>query len=139
MKTKKTIASMINPSRTEQRGHVEGLMIETIRRNTSVLLNVWGNLDWMGSMLVRQVIEELLGPRIHLVIDLGHVDAIDGVGMSALVGTVRRVRALEGTTQIRSVGPNLRHCMDLAGVSQLLIPAPVGNEQRRLGMSNDAA
>lgn len=130
MKTEKTIAPMTNSSRTGQRGTREGLMIETTIRSTSFLLNVWGNLDWTGSMLLRQVIDDLLRPGTHIVIDLSHADAIDGVGISALVGTVRRVRAVEGTTQIRNVPANVRHTMDLAGVSQLVAPAPAPNEQR---------
>ena len=131
MKTEKTIAPMTNSSRTEPRGAVEGLMIETISCSASFLLKVWGNLDWMGSMLLRQVIDDLLRPGAHIVIDLSHADAIDGVGISALVGTVRRVRAVEGTTQIRNVPANVRHSMDLAGVSQLVTPSPATNEQRR--------
>jgi anti-anti-sigma factor len=131
MKTEKAIAPMTKSSRTGQRATEEGLMIETISRSTSFLLNVWGNLDWMGSMLLRQVIGDLLRPGTHIVIDLSHTVAIDGVGISALVGTVRRVRAVEGTTQIRNVPANVRHCMDLAGVSQLVTPSPAPNEHRR--------
>jgi anti-anti-sigma factor len=130
MKTKK-FAPMTNSSRTEQREAVEGLMIETISRTTCSLLKVWGNLDWMGSMLLRQVVDDLLRPGTNIVIDLSHANAIDGVGISALVGTVRRVRAVEGTTQIRDVPAKVRRCLDLAGVSQLVAPSPARSEQPR--------
>jgi anti-anti-sigma factor len=102
-------------------------MIETVRTKSEVLLKVSGNLDWMGAVSLRHVVHDSLEPGCNLTIDLGHVDAIDGVGVSAILGAVRRARASGGAAQIRNIPAILRRSMDLAGVSQILTSASALN------------
>jgi len=111
---------MMHPIQTDERTEVEGLMIETITSKSSFLIKVWGNLDWMGAVTVRHVVQDSLQPTMQIVIDLSHVDAIDAVGISALVGTVRRVRAAGGTVRICNVPARLRRYLNLAGVTEML-------------------
>lgn len=98
-------------------------MIETISNESSVLIKVWGNLDWMGAVTLRHVVHDAVQPGMQTLIDLSHADAIDAVGISALVGTVRRVRASGGTARICNVPSGLRRYMDVAGVTEMLTPA----------------
>lgn len=58
-----------------------------------------------------------------MVFDLSEVNFIDAVGVSALVGSVRRVRALGSNPELRNIGPELRDCLELAGVYRLLTHA----------------
>ena len=46
------------------------------------LIKVWGNLDWMGAVTLRHVVQDSLQTGMQIVIDLGHVHAIDAVGIS---------------------------------------------------------
>jgi anti-anti-sigma factor len=123
MTTRKAITRMIHSSQAEERTEVEGLMIETTSSKSSFLMKVWGNLDWMGAVTMRHVVEDSLQPGMPVVIDLSHTDAVDAVGISALVGTVRRVRATGGTARICNVPARLRSFVDLAGVTEMLTPS----------------
>jgi anti-anti-sigma factor len=123
MTTRKAITPMIRSSRAEERTEVEGLMIETTSSNSSFVMKVWGNLDWMGAVTMRHVVEHSLQPGMRTVIDLSHTDAIDAVGISALLGTVRRVRATGGSACICNVPARVRRYVDLAGATQILTPA----------------
>lgn len=108
-------------------------MIETqAGPNASVRLMPFGDLDWLGAMSLRHVVQDALRPRLQLVIDLSRVGSIDAVGVSALVSSVRRVRAVGGEVQIASPVPRVTRRLELAGVYRLLL--------RRLPRSgNDAA
>jgi hypothetical protein len=59
----------------------------------SIVCRPSGGLDWIGAVSLRHAIHDWLRPGLDLIIDLSRVDFIDAVGMSALVGCVRRVRA----------------------------------------------
>jgi anti-sigma B factor antagonist len=114
---------MTHSIQAEEKAEVEGLMIETMSSKSGFLIKVWGNLDWMGAVTLRHVVQDSLQAGMQIVIDLGHVHAIDAVGISALVGTVRRVRATGGTARVCNVPPRLRRYVDLAGVTELLTPS----------------
>jgi anti-anti-sigma factor len=86
-----------------------------------------GTLDWIASLFLRHVIGDLLLPGVEVVIDLSEVDSIDSVGISAIVSSVRRVRAASGRAEIRGASPEVRRNMQLAGVYQLLTHLPVAN------------
>jgi anti-sigma B factor antagonist len=120
MTTRKAITQMIHSVPAEKTTDVEGLMIETISSRSGFLIKVWGKLDWMGAVTLRHVVHDSLQPGMQMVIDLGHVDAIDAVGISALVGTLRRVRATGGTARISNVPARLRRYVDFTGVGEML-------------------
>lgn len=100
----------------------ERKMIETqAGPNASVHLRPFGNLDWIGAMSLRHVVQDALRPGVQLVIDLSRVRSIDAVGVSALVGSVRRVRAVGGEVQISNPVPGVTRRLELAGVYRLLL------------------
>jgi anti-anti-sigma factor len=96
-------------------------MIEIVSLGESrIVCRPLGDLDFRSSISLRHVVGDILRPGLDLVIDLSRVAAIDVVGLSALVGTARRVRALEGTIAIRNVCPRIHWLFDLVGLDRLL-------------------
>jgi anti-anti-sigma factor len=102
-------------------------MIEIVTLGeSSIMCRPTGNLDLRSSFSLRHVVGDLLRPGLGLVVDLSRVAAIDGVGLSALVGTARRVRAFGGTMEIRNVSPRIDWLFDLVGLDRLLSGAFTG-------------
>jgi anti-anti-sigma regulatory factor len=73
-----------------------------------------------GSTELRHVIGDLLVPGVNVVIDLRHVSYAEAIGLSALVGSVRRLRSVGGTTSIRNANPRLRWHLGLVGADRLV-------------------
>jgi anti-anti-sigma factor len=63
-----------------------------------------------------------------VVIDLSRVDFMDAVGISATVGSVRRVRAVGGHAEIRGASPEVRSRLELAGVYAFLMRSSAKND-----------
>jgi len=93
----------------------------TLDRDSSILCRPIGQLDWAGAIALRHVVHDSLAPGAEIVIDLSRVGFVDAAGMSALVGSVRRVRALGGTARICNVRPRVQRLMELVCVDRLLM------------------
>jgi anti-anti-sigma factor len=99
----------------------EPVVVEThVRADSSIVCRPSGGLDWIGAVSLRHAIHDSLRPGVDIIIDLSRVDFIDAVGMSALVGSVRRVRAVGGEAHIRNATSHVRRRMELVGVYPLL-------------------
>lgn len=108
-------------------------MIETqVLADSSIVCRPSGTLDWLAAVSLRHAVGDLLRPGIDLVINLNRVEFIDAVGISAIAGTVRRVRAVGGNTQILGASPVVRRRLELAGVYRLVMRCSATN-------GNDAA
>ncbi len=108
-------------------------MIETkVLADSKVVCRPSGSLDWIAAMSLRHAIGDTLRPGVDVVIDLSRVEFVDAVGISALVGTVRRVRALGGQTEICAASPAVRRHLERAGVYRLVMGRSATN-------GNDAA
>ena len=83
----------------------------------TVTLKPSGDLDSIGAVSLRHVVEDALRPRIRLVIDLEHVHHLDALGISALIGSLRRVRAVGGDLHVVNPRPAVRRALHLTGVS----------------------
>jgi anti-anti-sigma factor len=95
-------------------------VIETeLLADFSIVCRPSGSLDWIAAMSLRHIIGDSLRPGVKVVIDLSRVDFIDAVGISAIVGSVRRVRAVGGQAEICSASGEVRRRMELAGVYRL--------------------
>ena len=70
--------------------------------NSALILRPIGDLDLASSFHFRHVVDDLLRPSLDVTIDLGAVDSVDSFGLSALVGTTRRVASVGGRTSIRN-------------------------------------
>jgi anti-anti-sigma factor len=96
-------------------------MIEILPLGESrIVCRPLGDLDLRSSMSLRHVVGDILRPELDLVVDLSRVAAIDAVGLSALVGTARRVRAIGGTMAIRNMCPGIAWLFELVGLDRLL-------------------
>jgi anti-anti-sigma factor len=103
-------------------------LVEThLGADSSIVCRPSGGLDWNAAVSLRHAIHDSLRPGVAIIIDLSRVDFIDAVGMSALVGSVRRVRAVGGEAQICNVTSRVRQCMELVGVYRLLTHSSARN------------
>jgi anti-sigma B factor antagonist len=103
-------------------------VIETqVLADSSILCRPSGSLDWMAAVSLRHAIGGLLRPGVEVIIDLSQVEFIDAVGISAIVGSVRRVRAVGGHAQICGASPKVRRRLELVGVYRLLMRCSATN------------
>ena len=103
-------------------------MIETsIGADERRICRPLGDLDWVSAFSLRHAIQELLQPGIEILIDLSQVETVDATGISALVGSVRRVTALGGSAGICNARPEVERRLQLVGADRLLLPARVAN------------
>ena len=103
-------------------------LVEThVGADSSIVCRPSGGLDWIGAVSLRHAIHDSLRPGVDIIIDLSRVDFIDAVGMSALVGSVRRVRAVGGEAQICNATSQVRQRMELVGVYHLLTHSSARN------------
>ena len=102
--------------------------VEThVREDSTIVCRPPGGLDWIGAVSLRHVIHDSVRPGVHVIIDLSRVDFIDAVGMSALVGSVRRVRAFGGDAQICNPSSYVRRRLESVGVYGLLTHSSARN------------
>ncbi len=95
-------------------------MIETrVLADSSIVCRPSGSLDWIAAVSLRRAIGDSLRPGVEVVIDLCRVEFIDAVGIGAIVGSVRRVRAVGGHAGICGASRKVRYRLELAGVYRL--------------------
>ena len=81
-------------------------MIEThLLADSGIVCRPSGSLDWIAAVSLRHAVGHSIQPGVDVIVDLSRVEFIDAVGISALVGTVRRVRALGGQANICGASP----------------------------------
>jgi anti-anti-sigma factor len=87
----------------------------------STVVDPSGDIDLASSMHIRRLIAGLVEPGLRMVIDLQHVSFVDPVGLSALVGAVRRVQAAGATMSFKNADPRLQRLLGLTGGERLRI------------------
>jgi anti-anti-sigma regulatory factor len=87
------------------------MMISLSGSADSVRLFPSGHLDLRNSFDLRQVIDDVFGQEN----DIG----IDAAGLSALAGSLRRIRTMGGTVNIANANPRLQWLFGLTGVDRL--------------------
>jgi anti-anti-sigma factor len=65
---------------------------------------------------------------LDLIFDLSCVDHVDAFGASALVGSVRRVRAMGGTCRILQVNAQVRWILNIVGMNRFLADSPTPDQ-----------
>src|SRR5579864_7030062 len=99
-------------------------MIELESRvDDDTVIRPTGSLDWNGASALRHVVDDLLRLRVNFAIDLSRTSRIDATGASALVGIVRRARALGVTVSIVNPRPSIRWQLELLRVDKLVLSA----------------
>ncbi|MBO0693047.1 MAG: STAS domain-containing protein [Acidimicrobiaceae bacterium] len=95
-------------------------MIELQTCRDSVICRPSGNLDWESARSLRHVVGDLVRPGLNLVLDMSHVAFMDAVGVSAVVGSARRVLAAGGTIRISHASQRVLWLLHLVGVDRLV-------------------
>jgi len=85
------------------------------RRAQAAVCRVDGDLDAFGVSRYREVTASLAGSSSALVIDLSGVGFIDGAGLGALVGTIRRCRDQDRPVVVCSPRPSVARALEAAG------------------------
>jgi anti-anti-sigma factor len=98
-----------------------------VRTDCTIVCRLSGGLDWIGAVSLRHAVHDWLRPGVDIIIDLSRVDFIDAVGMSALVGCARRVRAVGGEARICNATSRVRQRLELVGVYSLLTHSSARN------------
>jgi anti-anti-sigma factor len=88
---------------------------------SSVVCTPTRNLDFEGAFPLRHLIADLVAPGIELIVDLRHVAEVDAIGVSALVGSIRRVRSHRGTVRLRNITPPVRWHLRRLGVYRFVM------------------
>jgi anti-anti-sigma regulatory factor len=78
----------------------------------SVVISPYGRLDLDASFELRHIVAKVLEPEVNV---------IDAEGLSALVGSARRVRAIGGTASITHANPRLQWLLGLTGADRLIM------------------
>jgi len=99
------------------------------RPDASVVCLPLGALDFQTATELRHGLAGILRPHLELVFDLSQVDYIDACGASALVGSVRRVRAMGGRSRVRHVNPGIRWVLEIIGIDRFLSEAPASDDR----------
>jgi anti-anti-sigma factor len=105
------------------------------RPDTTLECKPLGAIDWRSSTTLRHAVHEAMCPGHKIIIDLGQVAYIDAVGLSAIIGIVRRAPAVGATVALSNARPPVRRRIDLvnggdpnritAGVPRMLPSAAV--------------
>jgi anti-sigma B factor antagonist len=97
-----------------------------------VVVTPTGNLDSIGATALRHLVDDLLRLRMSFVIDLRRTNRVDATGISALLGTIRRARALSVDVSIMNPRPSIERQLGLIGLHPLSMCSSSDN-------GNDAA
>jgi anti-anti-sigma regulatory factor len=94
-------------------------MIEiSIPSDSTVVCRPIGDLDLAGSIQLRHVIADLVRPDLNLEIDLRDTGAVEAIGISALIGAMRRVHSLGGTATVAHASPKVQWFIDCLAVDR---------------------
>jgi len=93
------------------------------RRNGTVRVGPVGDLDWTRATALRLVVHDVLEMQMGVELDLRDVISIDAVGISALLGSVRRIRSAGGEVRITNMKPQIRSRLQLLGMEPEFLAA----------------
>jgi anti-anti-sigma factor len=110
----------------------KALRIEDTRSaDSSVVYSPSTDLDLEGSIRFRHAITGILKPGLDVVLDLSNVQRIEAVGASAVVRSIRRVKALGGSVRICNANPRVAWYLKLVGTDRLTMGNPVPHRKSR--------
>lgn len=88
-------------------------------QNWSVV-TIAGELDVVGGPELRQhVMGEIREGRCRLVLDLTGVDFIDSFGLGVIIGTLKRVRLLDGDLRLVVPEPRVRRVFEVCDLDRV--------------------
>jgi anti-anti-sigma factor len=104
---------------------------DTRSADSRVVYSPSTDLDLEGSTRFRHAVTSILRPGVDVVLDLSNVHRIEAVGASAVVGSIRRVKALGGSVRICNANPRVAWYLKLVGTDRLMMGNPVPHRNSR--------
>jgi len=84
------------------------------------VLTIAGELDVIGAPELRQhVLRCVAAGHHHLVLDLTGVDYVDSFGLGVLIGSLKRVRLLDGDLRLVVPEPRVRRVLELCDLDRV--------------------
>ena len=84
------------------------------------VLAIAGELDVVGAPELRQhVLRRVAAGHHHLVLDLTGVDYVDSFGLGVLIGSLKRVRLLDGDLRLVVPEPRVRRVLELCDLDRV--------------------
>jgi anti-anti-sigma regulatory factor len=90
-----------------------------------VRLRAFGDFTWTSAQSLRHLLDSPICPGAQLTIDLGGIESIDEVGVTSLVGYVRRARSAGGSAHVVNARPRVRILLKVIGVYDHLLGSDV--------------
>lgn len=93
--------------------------VEAITAGECAVLRIVGELDaYTAPELRQQVIKHAEGGTRHMVGDLREVDFLDSTGLGALVGSLKRLRQIQGSLRLVTDGGRVLQLFEITGLSR---------------------
>lgn len=87
----------------------------------ATVLEAVGTVDvYTAPCLKAKVQEQLREERVHLVIDLCHVDYLDSTGLGVILGAMKRARAQNGNLVLVASNPKIRRIFEITGLNKIV-------------------
>lgn len=77
-------------------------------------------IDAMNAPQLKVDLSALLKPKMHLIIDLSHVEFLDSSGMGVLLAIMRQVVSMGGTMKIAGVSKPVKTLLELVRFNKIL-------------------
>lgn len=99
--------------------------VEAITVGDCAVLRIAGEIDVYTAAELRQQVTHLAdnGTR-HIVGDLRGVDFLDSSGLGALVGSLKRLRLLQGSLRLVTSGGRILELFEITGLSRAFVLHP---------------
>ncbi|MEM9466213.1 MAG: STAS domain-containing protein [Actinomycetota bacterium] len=96
------------------------LVVHTHTTGDWTILTIAGEVDVVGAPELRQhVLREVAAGHHRLVFDLAGVDYIDSFGLGVLIGSLKRVRLLDGDLRLVSPGSRVRRVLEVCDLDRV--------------------
>lgn len=106
----------------------------------AAVLRFSGDLDASNSPTLRTAFEGLAPGHDCVVIDLSEVTFVDSSALGAIIGGIRRVRAMGGEPAICAARPSIVRILSVTGVDRLApVESSVAAALRRFGADVEQA
>ena len=96
------------------------LRIEVADTTSPTTVVLIGEMDLVSAARVKEALLAIANSGEHrVVVDMSNVTFMDSSGIGALVGGLKRFRALEGEVILRSLSPTVRRSLEITGLTRV--------------------
>ncbi len=88
-------------------------------RDEMAVVSATGEIDLATSPALRSRLQDAIGRRRVVIVDLSEVTFIDSTGLGVLIGGLRRVNEAEGEMRIVVADPRVLKIFEITGLTEL--------------------